>query len=123
MDSYDWNYRYRAPFHVIEAAFLLAHHSLLYRLCFSLAAKCRFRVMGLLQILLVTIAGDMIGYPYERHKITSKRTDFPLFERRSRYTDDAALTIAVMEWLLNDENLTWDYLANRFLHYGKKYRT
>ena len=79
--------------------------------------------MGLLQIMLVTSAGDMIGYPYERHKITSKRTDFPLFERRSRYTDDTALTIAVMEWLLNDENLTWDYLANRFLHYGKKYRT
>ena len=79
--------------------------------------------MGLLQFLLGAIAGDIIGYPYERHKITSKRTDFPLFERRSRYTDDTVFTIAVMEWLLNDENLTWDYLANRFLHYGKKYRT
>ena len=78
---------------------------------------------GILQILLVTIAGDMIGYHYERHKITTKRTDFPLFERRSRYTDDTVFTIAVLARLLNDENLTWDYLANRFLHYGKKYRT
>lgn len=74
------------------------------------------------RFLLGTIAGDMIGYPYERRNRSIKTTDFPLFSRLSKYTDDTVLTIAVMEWLLNDENLTWEYLADRFLYYGKRFR-
>ena len=73
-------------------------------------------------ILLGTIAGDMIGRPYERHKNSIHTTDFPLFEKRSKYTDDTVLTIAVMDWLLSDKELTWSGLAEKFVHYGTRYR-
>lgn len=72
--------------------------------------------------LLGTIAGDMIGKPYERHKNSIKTTDFPLFSKTSKYTDDTVLTIAVMDWLMTDKNLTWDRLADRFVYFGTKYR-
>ncbi len=68
------------------------------------------------------IAGDMIGRPYERHKNSIKTTDFPLFSKPCKYTDDTVLTIAVMDWLLNDENLTWEYLADRFVYHGTRHR-
>ena len=73
-------------------------------------------------ILLGVIAGDMIGRPYERKKDAIKTTEFPLFERRCKYTDDSVLTIAVADWLINDKNLTWEVLADRFVHYGTRYR-
>jgi ADP-ribosylglycohydrolase len=40
-----------------------------------------------------SIAGDIIGSVYEGNPI--KRTDFPLFDERCRFTDDTVLTIAV----------------------------
>lgn len=72
--------------------------------------------------LLGTIAGDMIGKPYERKDNAIHTTEFPLFERRCKYTDDTVLTIAVMDWLLSDKNHTWDVLVDRFIHYGTRYR-
>ena len=39
------------------------------------------------------IAGDIIGSVYEHHPI--KTTDFPLFQPRSRFTDDSVLTVAL----------------------------
>ncbi len=44
------------------------------------------------------IAGDIIGSVYERHNI--KRTDFPLFDPRCRFTDDTVLTVAVADAIL-----------------------
>jgi ADP-ribosylglycohydrolase len=44
------------------------------------------------------IAGDIIGSVYERHNI--KRTDFPLFDPHSRFTDDTVLTVAVADAIL-----------------------
>ena len=45
------------------------------------------------------ILGDIIGSPYEfLHK--KEDPDFPLFERRSRFTDDSVMTIAVAEALM-----------------------
>ena len=44
------------------------------------------------------IAGDLIGSVYEQHPI--KTTDFPLFQPRSRFTDDSVLTVAVADALL-----------------------
>lgn len=44
------------------------------------------------------IAGDIIGSVYERHNI--KLTDFPLFDQRSRFTDDTVLTIAIADAIL-----------------------
>jgi len=44
------------------------------------------------------VAGDIIGSVYEFHPI--KSTDFPLFGKRSEWTDDSILTMAVAETLL-----------------------
>lgn len=45
------------------------------------------------------IAGDVIGSVYEARPV--KRTDFPLFSRASRFTDDTVLTVATAEVLLD----------------------
>jgi ADP-ribosylglycohydrolase len=44
------------------------------------------------------IAGDVIGSVFER--AMTRRTDFPLFGRRSRFTDDTVLTVATAQALL-----------------------
>ena len=46
------------------------------------------------------ILGDMIGSPYE-FDMGDKTKDFPLFIRRSTFTDDSVMTIAVAEALMN----------------------
>ena len=45
------------------------------------------------------ILGDMIGAPYE-FDMGNKTKDFPLFSRRSEFTDDSVMTIAVAEALM-----------------------
>ena len=44
------------------------------------------------------IAGDLIGSVYERFPVRS--TEFPLFPRRARFTDDTVLTIATAQAIL-----------------------
>ncbi|MFW5941993.1 MAG: ADP-ribosylglycohydrolase family protein [Chloroflexota bacterium] len=51
--------------------------------------------------MLGAIAGDVIGSVYEARPI--KRTDFPLFGRGNRFTDDTVLTIAVAHAILENE--------------------
>jgi ADP-ribosylglycohydrolase len=52
------------------------------------------------------IAGDIIGSVYETRPIKTK--DFPLFQRRCRFTDDSVLTIAVAEAVMTDgDYLRW----------------
>lgn len=46
------------------------------------------------------IAGDIIGSVYEAHPIKTK--GFSLFQRRSRFTDDTVLTVAVAQAILED---------------------
>ena len=46
------------------------------------------------------ILGDIIGSPYEFDK-GNKSKDFPLFSRRSKFTDDTVMTIAVAEAFLD----------------------
>ncbi len=48
--------------------------------------------------MLGAIAGDIIGSVYERH--STKRMDFPLFDRYSTFTDDTTMTIAVADAIL-----------------------
>jgi ADP-ribosylglycohydrolase len=50
--------------------------------------------------MLGAIAGDIIGSVYEGYPI--KTTDFPLFSRRSTFTDDTVLTVAVAHAILHD---------------------
>jgi ADP-ribosylglycohydrolase len=49
--------------------------------------------------MLGAIAGDIIGSVYEASPI--KRTDFPLFQEESRFTDDTVLTVATAYSILN----------------------
>jgi ADP-ribosylglycohydrolase len=49
--------------------------------------------------MLGAIAGDIVGSVYEQHPIKTK--DFPLFDARSRFTDDSVLTVAVADAILS----------------------
>ena len=60
-----------------------------------------------------------MGSVYEFHNI--KTTEFPLFIRRSNYTDDSIMTMAVAEWLLTDPQHGMDTLETSFLNFAKKY--
>ena len=53
------------------------------------------------------ILGDMIGAPYE-FDMGNKTKDFPLFSRRSEFTDDSVMTIAVAEALMETMGKTDD---------------
>lgn len=47
------------------------------------------------------ILGDIVGSPYEFDCNNYKAKDFPLFSRRSDFTDDTVMTLAVAKVLLN----------------------
>lgn len=64
--------------------------------------------------MLGAIAGDIIGSIYERHGI--KTTDFPLFGRNNRFTDDTVMTIAIADAILAQA----DY-ATAMKQWGRKY--
>ena len=48
-----------------------------------------------------TILGDIVGRPYEFDCNNYKAKDFPLFSRRSDFTDDTVMTLAVAKALLS----------------------
>jgi ADP-ribosylglycohydrolase len=60
------------------------------------------------------IAGDIIGSVYEWKNI--KTTEFDLFSRHCRFTDDTVLTIAVADCILNEKEY-----ATTFREYGRRY--
>ena len=66
--------------------------------------------------MLGTIIGDIVGSCYEFNSI--KTTEFELFNKRSRYTDDSVMTMAVAEWLLDDPHHTHNILEEKMLEYG-----
>lgn len=76
------------------------------------------------------IIGDTIGSIYEFDNI--KTTDFPFFSRKSDYTDDTIMTIAVADWLANtnrSQNALEDKLVNWAMYnpcpmggYGESFR-
>lgn len=45
--------------------------------------------------MLGAIVGDIVGSSYERHNVNS--TDFNLFPKGSRFTDDTVMTLAVAQ--------------------------
>ena len=70
------------------------------------------------------LLGDMIGAPYEFDR-GDKTKVFPLFSKRSEFTDDSVMTIAVAEALLAtlgqpDENIT-AALVSYIQKWGRKY--
>ena len=74
------------------------------------------------------ILGDMIGAPYEFDR-GDKTKDFPLFSKRSGYTDDSVMTLAVAEALLDarekgvetDEKAVKKLLVDSMRRWGNKY--
>ena len=64
--------------------------------------------------MLGAIAGDMIGSPYEGRGRNYLGTDFPLFTRHSRFTDDTVLTVATAEVLMQGGDYAEAY--RRYAH-------
>lgn len=60
------------------------------------------------------IAGDIIGSIYERYPIKTK--DFPLFDWRSRFTDDTVLTVAVADAIMSG-GAYGEHFRNYYLRY------
>ena len=65
-----------------------------------------------------TIAGDIIGSPYEHYAIKTK--DFPLFSEHSTFTDDTIMTLAIADWLVEDKS-SKDVLIEKLKYYGQLY--
>lgn len=65
------------------------------------------------------ICGDVIGAPYESKSMRTKKTDFELFTRKARASDDTTLTLAIAEWLMSDRSE--DTLTRKLVCYGKSY--
>lgn len=62
------------------------------------------------------IIGDIAGSFYESRKCNRKSTEIDLFTRKSRFTDDTVMTIAVADWLLSGVPL-----HKTMPHWGRKY--
>ncbi|MFN0204151.1 MAG: O-acetyl-ADP-ribose deacetylase, partial [Bacteroidia bacterium] len=59
-------------------------------------------------LLIGTIAGDMIGAPYERMK-AAKPIGMPLFNKLYSFSDDTVMTIATASKLVNNSNYVAEY--------------
>ena len=71
------------------------------------------------------ILGDMIGSPYE-FDMGDKTKFFPLFSKRSLFTDDSVMTIAVADAFLDSQpNADVEWIRNRLIRgmqrYGKEF--
>ena len=69
--------------------------------------------------MLGAIIGDTVGSVYEFHN--TKEYDFPLFQKRSNYTDDSVMTMAVANWLLNDPGHSYQGLEDSMVQFGKEF--
>ena len=64
------------------------------------------------------ISGDVIGSIYEFNSIKTK--DFELFNRRSEFTDDTVMTLAIANWLIEDKS-SKDVLIKNLKCFGNEY--
>jgi ADP-ribosylglycohydrolase len=70
-------------------------------------------------VTLGSIAGDIVGSPYEAHPITIKK--FPLFTGRSHFTDDTVLTVATAHCLLTGTGYAEAYRTFGLAHPNRGY--
>jgi len=70
-----------------------------------------------------SIAGDMIGVPYEflRHGVNVS-PDFPLWSDNSTFSDDSVMTLAIAKWLTEDYSFSVQDLIDCMVTLGRKYR-
>ena len=71
------------------------------------------------------ILGDMIGAPYEFDR-GNKTKDFPLFSKKSHFTDDSVMSIAIAEALLSidkdaDDDTVHHAVIRAMKSWGRKY--
>ena len=73
--------------------------------------------------ILGSIAGDMIGVPYEflRHGVAIAPT-FPLWSKDSHFSDDTVMTLAIAKWILEDSKLETESLIKCMQELGCEYR-
>jgi ADP-ribosylglycohydrolase len=75
--------------------------------------------------MLGAIIGDIVGSPYEFGFNNIKTTDFPLFNEKSKFTDDTVMTIAICEGLLDSLGRSDDdvkkCVVSSMRKYGKMY--
>ena len=71
--------------------------------------------------MLGALIGDTVGSLYESRSRNIKTTQFPLFSKRSHFTDDSVTTIAVADWLLHDSNRSQQGLEDSLVKWGHKY--
>ena len=71
--------------------------------------------------MLGSIIGDIIGSKHEGYYNRIKSTDFELFDKSSKFTDDTVLTIAVADWLMRDPKHQHTTLAKIMQTYGRMY--
>lgn len=64
------------------------------------------------------ISGDIIGSTREFKPIKTK--EFNLFEKRSRFTDDTIMTLAIAKWLCDDKT-SKEVLIKNLKYFGNKY--
>ena len=64
------------------------------------------------------IAGDIIGSTREFNPIKTK--DFNLFEKKSMFTDDTIMTLAIANWLIKDK-VSKRVLVDELKYWGLKY--
>jgi ADP-ribosylglycohydrolase len=64
------------------------------------------------------IAGDIIGSVFENNRIKTK--DFDLFTRKSQFTDDTVMTLAISKWLCADKD-SKDVLIRNLKYFGNLY--
>ena len=68
--------------------------------------------------ILGAICGDIIGSVYEHNPIKTK--DFNLFSKKSIFTDDTVMTLAVANWLVEDKS-SKDVLIENLKFFGNLY--
>lgn len=71
--------------------------------------------------MLGSIIGDIIGSRFEDYHSRIKTTDFELFDKGSKFTDDTVLTIAVADWLMRDPMHQHTTLVKIMQTYGRMY--
>ena len=71
--------------------------------------------------MLGAIIGDIVGSRFEGTHSRIKSTDFELFNKSSKFTDDTVLTIAVADWLMRDKENRPETLVQLMQTYGRMY--
>ena len=69
--------------------------------------------------MLGALVGDIIGSAYEFHN--TKSMDFEMFVRKSKFTDDSVMTLAVAEWLMKDKTHSAMGLIKCMQELGRRY--